>query len=102
GRVMYEAWYEILPDYQTHVPLAVRAGDSVSVSLTEISTDIWQLKFTNNTTGRTYTKNIPYKSSRSSAEWIQEMPVGVVGDSLGYLPLDNFGRVQFTDARAQV
>jgi hypothetical protein len=102
GRVVYEAWYEILPDYQTKIPLKVRAGDSVSVSLKEVSPDVWELTFLNNTSGHTYQKNIEYKSSHSSAEWIEEMPVGVVGHSLGYLPLDNFERVQFTDAKAVV
>jgi hypothetical protein len=102
GVVEYEAWFETLPDYQTKLPIAVHGGDSVSVSLSETSPDNWLLVFSNNTTGKTYQKNISYSSSRSSAEWIEEMPIGGTGRVLGYLPLDNFGTAYFTNAGATV
>src|SRR5258708_4657013 len=37
GRVNYQAWVETLPDNSQPLPLPLKAGDSVSVSLTETS-----------------------------------------------------------------
>jgi len=98
GSVQYQAWYELLPQYQTQITLTVHAGDSVSVSLAEVSANNWSLTFVDNTTGEMYQKNISYTSSHSSAEWIEEMPVGGTSRSLNYLPLDNFGTTNFTNA----
>lgn len=100
--VTYQAWYELLPDYQTRIALAVHPGDSVSVSIHEVSPDKWEVIFINNTTGQKYQKTFSYESSRSSAEWIQERPVGATGRRLSYIPLDNFGSVTFTGANAVV
>jgi hypothetical protein len=93
GSTHYEAWIEMLPRSSRPVPLQVHAGDSVTVSITEQSTNSWLIQFTNNTTGKTYETTQQYASSRSSAEWVEEAPSG--GRGGGVLPLDNFGTVQF-------
>lgn len=95
GRVVYTAWMETLPQASQTVPLAVGAGDSVSVSITQQANGAWQILIRNTTTGQTYQQNVTYSSSRSSAEWIEESPA--VGRRL-LLPLDNFGKVTFTNA----
>ncbi len=100
GDVKYTAWYETLPDYQVEIPLRVHAGDSVSVSLREKTPGVWVLTFVNNTTAKSYQREISYDSSRSSAEWIQERPLMERGNALRLVPLDNFGQVTFTDAYA--
>jgi hypothetical protein len=97
GSLTYEAWYEIIPDAQVFVPLAISSGDSLSVSITEQSSGLWLITMTNNTTGKIYQKNISYNSSRSSAEWIEEMPSMSDGN---ILPLDSFGSVTFTNTSA--
>ncbi len=102
NRVTYQAWYELLPDYQTPIALAVHAGDSVSVSIHEVSANNWEVIFINNTTGQKYQKTFSYESARSSAEWIQEMPVGGSSRHLSYIPLDDFGSVTFVGANAVV
>lgn len=103
GRVQYWAWYELLPDYQQVVPLAVHGGDSVSVSLTELTPDLWYISFVNETTGAQFSKAVQYQSRKSSAEWVEEMPV-VYGKSNTpiYAPLSEFGAVTFKDAYAVV
>lgn len=95
GRVQYQAWLELLPRASRPVQLPVHAGDSVSVALTEQAPDSWQIAFTNNTTGRTYSTSVPYASSHSSAEWVEEAPSA---GGRGLLPLDNFGSIQFNGA----
>jgi hypothetical protein len=102
GAVTYQAWYETLPQYQQQVPVTVHGGDSVTVSLNETSTNNWQLSFNDNTTGQQYQTTISYTSSHSSADWIEEMPIGGTGRVNGYLPLDSFGTAQFTNGYAVV
>ena len=97
GRTQYEAWIEMLPRSSRPVPLQVHAGDSVTVSISEQSTDQWLIHFINNTTGQTYDTTQQYTSSHSSAEWVEEAPSGGRG---GVLPLDNFGTIQFSDGSA--
>lgn len=97
GRTDYQAWYELLPDYQQIIPLDVNGGDSMNVSLEEISPGVWRIAIADNTTGKSWQKDVAYQSSKSSAEWIEEMPVVDTGRKLTYLPLDNFGTVTFTD-----
>jgi hypothetical protein len=97
GSTRYEAWVETLPGPSRQVPLRVHPGDSVTVSITLQSADQWLIAFTNSTTGQTYQQTETYRSSLSSAEWVEEAPSGARG---GILPLDNFGTVEFTGGSA--
>src|SRR5207302_7379084 len=98
GTVSYDAWTETLPQSTRTVTLAVNAGDTVSVTIAEQSTDLWRIDMKNVTTGKTFTTTIRYASSRSSAEWIEEAPS--VGR--GIAPLDSFGSIAFTAAGAVI
>ena len=96
GTVRYEAWVETLPQAARQVRLAVRPGDSVTVSISQQASDQWQIQINNNTSGESYRTTVRYASSLSSAEWIEEAP------SAGRttVPLDNFGTVQFSGGTA--
>jgi len=96
GVVEYEAWTETLPQSTRRVPLQVRAGDSVTVTLSEDSSAQWLIVMVNNTTHETYRTTLRYTSSRSSAEWIEEAPSA----GRGLVPLDDFGTVRFTASSA--
>lgn len=100
GIISYQAWYEMLPDYQKIVPLNVNGGDSMAVSLMETSPGIWHLSMTDVTNGKTFSKDLAYDSSHSSADWMEEMPVMDNGTFASYIPLDDFGSVTFTGAYA--
>jgi hypothetical protein len=97
GQVVYTAWWETLPQAAQTVPLDVAAGDSVSVSITQQSDGTWEIQIHDSTSGQSFQKKLTYRSSRSSAEWIEESP-SVGGRTL--IPLDNFGTVTFTNATA--
>jgi hypothetical protein len=97
GHVQYETWIEMLPDVAHPVPLVVRPGDSVTVSISQQAPGQWQFSFLNNTTGQTYERTASYTSSLSSAEWIEEAPSA---GRRGVLPLDQFGSVSFSNASA--
>ncbi|HTH92925.1 MAG TPA: G1 family glutamic endopeptidase [Candidatus Paceibacterota bacterium] len=92
----YQAWYELLPADSTPIDLAVHPDDSISISITETSTNTWNIVITNNTTGKQFQKTVSYQSSYSSAEWIQERPLvdGTFANLSGYTP------VKFTNATA--
>lgn len=96
GLIRFETWIETLPQAARHAPLAVHAGDSVTVAINRQSPDTWLVAFKNNTTGATYRQSLFYESSGSSAEWIEEAPSA----GRGTMPLDDFGRIEFSAASA--
>src|SRR5713226_6010965 len=99
GSTQYEAWVETLPQASHPVPLTVNPGDSVSIDISQVpqTQDQWQVLFTDNTTGKTYSVTEHYASSLSSAEWIEEAPSAARGRQL---PLDQFGSVSFSQGSA--
>src|SRR5881628_1185470 len=96
GTFTYSSWIEMLPQSSRTVPLSVTAGDSVTVTLTQQSGNDWLIAMKNNTTGGTYSVTVQYRSSTSSAEWVQEAP----SIGRGLVSLDQFGTVQFSGASA--
>lgn len=95
GRVVYTAWWETLPQVVREVPLTVNPGDKVNVSIAQQSDGTWQVLIKDATSGQSWQNNVTYRSSLSSAEWIEEAPVT---GRLTQLPLDNFGSVTFSAA----
>ena len=91
GIVTYTAWYELLPSVAVVTPLGIHPGDEVSAFIREESTDEWRITLTDHTTGQTFSTRVPYQSSYSSAEWIEEMPRGADG----YEALDTADPVTF-------
>ena len=96
GEVAYNAWIEMLPASSRPISLSVNPGDSVTVSITQKDTLDWLIEMKNNTTGGRYSTTVQYRSTRSSAEWVQEAPS--VGR--GVVPLDDFGTLKITGAGA--
>jgi peptidase A4-like protein len=96
GVVQYSAWVETLPQPSSDVPLVVKAGDTVTVSLTRETAGSWSITIQNATSGGVYNGTVAYASSASSAEWIEEAPTA--GKTV--VVLDSFGAVQFTNASA--
>jgi len=97
GTVSYNAWMETLPQTSIPLSLAVKAGDSITASLSETTSNVWLITVRDNTTGQSYSSSVNYASSYSSAEWVEEMPSGANGN---FIPLDNFGTVQFNSLSA--
>jgi hypothetical protein len=80
----YYAWYEILPASETQITgctgdanCTVNPGDSITVDIHNVSGDSWSVNLSD--AGHwTYSIDLTYASSESSAEWIQEAPTLVV------------------------
>ena len=96
GHAQFQAWLELLPMTSHPVPLAVAPGNSVSVAIDQQASGQWKVSFKNNTSGATYATTVSYTSSHSSADWVEEAPSA----GRGVLPLDNFGKVAFSQAGA--
>lgn len=96
GEVAYNAWIEMLPAASKPVSLSVNPGDSVTVSITQKSALDWIISMKNKTTGGAYNTTVQYRSSNSSAEWVQEAPSA----DRGIVPLDDFGTLRFSGASA--
>ncbi len=93
----YYAWYEFYPAASveiTSVPVA--PGNHMSASVTYVSGSTFTMTITNETTGKSFSKNGTVSgAARSSAEWIAEAPCCTRRG--GILPLSDFGTVDFGD-----
>jgi hypothetical protein len=93
GQVSSGAFYEMLPASSRTVPgMTVNGGDSISASVTEISSGQWTITIRDNTNSESFSINVSYSSSLSSAEWIEEDPSYVNGR---LIPFDNFNSASF-------
>jgi hypothetical protein len=77
----YYAWYELLPGAEVQLTgcvgdanCTVAPGDSMAVIISQAATNTWVIAFANSTRHWTWSQAFPYKSSKSSAEWIVEAP----------------------------
>jgi hypothetical protein len=93
GQVNSSAFYEMLPEASIRIlGVSVSPGDSISTNINEISSGQWSITITDTTDNQTYTKDVAYDSSNSSAEWIEEDPSY---SSHRLVPFDNFGSADF-------
>lgn len=101
GAGVYEAWYELLPDYSiTITSINVSAGDEIttSISLLDAGTDQWLIQIADITSGQSFSQSFFYLSSRLSAEWIVERPT--INNTLAVLA--NFGSATFADLKVSM
>ena len=71
------AWWEILPAASTGIGIAVYPGNSVTVTISQISGVNWQIQLTDTTDNQGFTKDVTYGPplpALSSAEWVVEAP----------------------------
>lgn len=94
GTQTSSAFYELLPlAAKTITSLTVSPGDTVTASVTEVSSGSWTVSIADTTTGQSFATTVNYASSHSSAEWIEEDP-STWHNHL--IPLDIFTPVTFS------
>ena len=101
GQVTYTAWYELLPSFAVHLnSMIVSPGDTMIASINLVNSDSnqWIIQISDETTGQTFSKNIFYNSTISSAEWIMERPT--VNSQISILA--NFGNITFTNCYVNI
>jgi Peptidase A4 family/Putative Ig domain len=73
--VNVQAWWEIIPAPATPIfTLGVVPGNTVTVTISELSAGLWAITVTDDTTGQTFTTDQSYSGPAQSAEWIVEAP----------------------------
>ena len=97
GSPAYEVWYEVVPHPPVYVRMALKPGDSVTASVTTNGDGNFTLFIRNNTTHTAYSTLQPSPGAELvTAEVVAEAPATISGPA----PLPDFGRVTFTNARA--
>jgi hypothetical protein len=93
----YYAWYELLPNSETQITgctgdanCTVTPGDQMSVQIKNVSGNTWSISIADS--GKwSWSQDVTYSSSESSAEWILEAPTLVEAQTL----LANVGTQHF-------
>jgi hypothetical protein len=105
GHPTSSAWYELAPSSSHRVRIGLHPGDLVAASVTAAGGRV-TVAISDLTSHRTFQRTLSPSSAIdvSSAEWILEAPSECIfGTSVCQtLPLANFGRAQFSVARAQL
>jgi hypothetical protein len=74
GIARYYAWWEILPDAETVIPLSVYPGDHMKGTITKISHTKWSITLRNLSRNWTFRTLQRYSGPQTSGEWIMEAP----------------------------
>ncbi len=95
GAASYDAWFELIPAPELIVTnVAIHPGDTVKASIASTAASVWTITLTDVTDGQGFTQTVPYTSTLSTAEWIEETPLQL-GTSPGLTALPNLGSVNF-------
>ncbi len=95
GTTSYDAWFELIPAPELVVTnVAIHPGDTVKASITSTAASVWTITLTDVTDGQGFTQTVPYTSTLSTAEWIEETPLQI-STSPGLTALPNLGTVNF-------
>jgi hypothetical protein len=80
-------WWETYPSPPTTITtVAVSPGDSVTVTIDQVSGTLWEIKLADNTNGQSFSTNQTYTGPLASAEWIVEAPGNPTYPLAAYTP----------------
>jgi hypothetical protein len=102
GFIYLLPWWEILPASETPVSgMSVLPGDSMTVTIGQISGTDWSIELTDDTTGVTFVTDQTYTGPGSSVEWIVEAPEegGAISTLADYTPDVTFTDLSLTGAQ---
>ena len=95
GAPSYSAWWEIIPGPSlTITSMTIHPGDSMSASIAQVVPGLWKITISDTSDGQSYTTTVPYTSTESTAEWIQETPL-ILGTGAGFAALPNLTSPKF-------
>lgn len=99
GQASYDAWYELIPETETETSLVVHPGNTIKVSISEISTEKWSIVIDNVSTADSFSTTQVYPSTMDTAEWIEETPLEIGTSGTGLAAMPTLGTVHFRDAQ---
>jgi hypothetical protein len=100
GQASYYAWYELVPAPELQITsLTVHPGDRMSASISEVvnNSNAWMVTIKDLTNGQSFSTTVPYSSTHSTAEWIEETPLEI-GTNAGFAALPNLSNPAFGSA----
>lgn len=103
GHASYSAWWELVPAPAITISnVSVSAGDRVHASVSESSpgSELWTITFKDVTRNQSFTTTLPYSSTHSSAEWIEETPLTIGAGGTGEASLPKLSSTRFDNATA--
>jgi Peptidase A4 family len=98
GAPSYSAWYELVPAPSLTISsITVHPGDQMHASISQVATDadVWNITISDLSTGQSYSTTVPYSSTMSTAEWIEETPLEI-GTNAGFAALPNLTNPAFS------
>ena len=97
GSPSYYAWWELVPAPEFQITsMTVNPGDRMSASIAELVPDseVWTISIKDLTNGQSYSTTVPYPSTHTTAEWIEETPL-LLGTNAGFAALPNLSTPAF-------
>jgi hypothetical protein len=90
GAASYSAWWEIIPAPSLTINMTVSPGDHMHASIAEVvpNSNLWTITLTDITRNESFSQTVPYTSTHTTAEWIEETPL-LIGTNAGLSALPN-------------
>jgi hypothetical protein len=101
GHASYSAWWELVPAPAVTIgQMGVSPGDHIHASVAEgfPNSEIWTITLKDVTRNETFSTTVPYPSTHSTAEWIEETPLTIGTGGTGEASLPNLTTTQFDSA----
>jgi Peptidase A4 family len=89
GHPSYSAWWELVPAPAVTISnMSISPGDRIHASVSSSTPGIWTIALQDVTRRENFSTTVPYSSTESTAEWIEETPLtlGSGGAGEAYLP----------------
>jgi hypothetical protein len=98
GTASYSAWWELVPVPSVSASITVSPGDHIHCAISSIVPGVWDITLQDVTNGQSFSETLPYPSTETTAEWIEETPLEVGTSGSGLAALPNLSTVGFTGA----
>jgi hypothetical protein len=101
GHPSYWAWWELVPAPSVAIGnLNVAPGDHIQASISEVvpNSELWTITLRDASNGESFSTTVPYSSSHTTAEWIDESPISFGSNGVGEAALPQLTPTQFTGA----
>jgi hypothetical protein len=99
GHPSYSAWWELVPAPGITIDnMNVSAGDRIHASVSQAAPGTWTITLNDVTRRETFSTTVPYPSTQSTAEWIEETPLTIGAGGTGQASLPNLTASPFDNA----
>ncbi len=101
GHASYSAWWELVPVPAVTVSnMTVSPGDRIHASVTEaaLGSGVWTITLKDVTRNESFSTTVPYTSTNSTAEWIDETPLTIGSSGASQASLPNLTFTPFDNA----